>query len=128
LNRLTPDHPFGFESMESRGILDMIGILAKVAQDVSWRAKNGIEMILMHLVLSLTMCITIPSLGNDQRHQVLLRVHKRRTERDENISGKKDNLIAQLLRPSWNEYAPKVPLYNAALMVALLLNHIPGTQ
>ncbi len=27
--------------MESRGILDTIGILAKVAQDVSWRAKNG---------------------------------------------------------------------------------------
>ena len=41
LKRLTPDHPFGFESMESRGIIDMIGILAKVAQDVSWRAKNG---------------------------------------------------------------------------------------
>jgi hypothetical protein len=41
LNCLTPDHPFGFESMESRGILDTIGILAKVAQDVLWRAKYG---------------------------------------------------------------------------------------
>jgi hypothetical protein len=27
--------------MESKGILDTIGILAKVAEDVSWKAKNG---------------------------------------------------------------------------------------
>ncbi len=27
--------------MRSKGILDTIGILAKVAQDVSWKAKNG---------------------------------------------------------------------------------------
>ena len=31
----------GFSVMRSKAHLDTIGILAKVAQDVSWRAKNG---------------------------------------------------------------------------------------
>ncbi|KAL3823017.1 hypothetical protein ACHAXA_005205 [Cyclostephanos tholiformis] len=58
--------------------------------------------------------------------------------KDENISEKKDDLIARLLKPHkrkilimhtrWNEYVPKVPSCNATLMVALLLNHIPGTR
>lgn len=59
-------------------------------------------------------------------------------ERDERITGKKDELIDRLLKPRKpeilimrkrrNEYVPKVPSSNAALMVALLLHHVPGTQ
>ncbi|KAL7455999.1 hypothetical protein ACHAWC_007527 [Mediolabrus comicus] len=33
-----------------------------------------------------------------------------------------------ILRARRKEYVPRVPSSNAALMVALLLNHIPGTQ
>jgi hypothetical protein len=59
-------------------------------------------------------------------------------ERGEKIGGKKSDLIARLLQPRKpeiliarsrrNEYVPKVPSSNAALMVALLLHHVPGTQ
>ena len=31
----------GFSVMKSKGHLDTIGVLAKIAQDVSWKAKNG---------------------------------------------------------------------------------------
>merc|ERR1712157_438555 len=54
------------------------------------------------------------------------------------ISGKKDDLIARLLKPRKpeilimrarrKEYVPKVPSCNAALMVALFLHHTPGTE
>lgn len=59
-------------------------------------------------------------------------------DRGEMIGGKKDDLIARLLKPRKpeilimrtrrGEYVPKVPSSNAALMVALLLHHTPGTQ
>ena len=59
-------------------------------------------------------------------------------ERDEKISGKKDDLIARLLKPRKPEililrarrklYVPKVPSSNAAIMVALVLHHTPGSQ
>lgn len=59
-------------------------------------------------------------------------------ERGEKIGGKKADLVARLLQPRKpeilimrmrrNEYVPKVPSSNAALMVALLLHHRPGTQ
>lgn len=59
-------------------------------------------------------------------------------ERGEKISGKKPELIARLLQPRKPEililrmrrnlYVPKVPSSNAALMIALLLHHVPGTQ
>lgn len=59
-------------------------------------------------------------------------------DRGEKMGGKKEDLIARLLKPRKpeilimrarrNEYVPKVPSSNAALMVALLLHHIPGTQ
>ncbi|EJK72719.1 hypothetical protein THAOC_05720, partial [Thalassiosira oceanica] len=59
-------------------------------------------------------------------------------ERDEKISGKKDDLIARLLKPRKPEililrarrklYVPRVPSSNAAIMVALVLHHTPGSQ
>ena len=59
-------------------------------------------------------------------------------ERGEKLGGNKADLIARLIKPRKpeilimrmrrNEYVPKVPSSNAALMVALLLKHVPGTQ
>ncbi|KAL3822257.1 hypothetical protein ACHAXA_005890 [Cyclostephanos tholiformis] len=197
----------GFSVMESRGILDTIGILAKVAQDVSWRAKNGsIDAIYSYEEFLSRVKVLGDDIGdpptsrehqnpappvvvnakhtpeqfcsrndtdafspqsdnvqnNSQSRQrsktsgttksaqeenseecslkklTLAQLKDRCKERDENISGKKDDLIARLLKPRKpeilimrtrrNEYVPKVPSCNAALMVALLLNHIPGTQ
>jgi hypothetical protein len=58
-------------------------------------------------------------------------------DRDEKISGKKNDLIVRLLKPRKpeilimrarrNDYNPKVPSCNAALMVALLNHHVVGT-
>ena len=59
-------------------------------------------------------------------------------ERDEKQSGNKSQLIQRLLKPRKPEvliartrrgqYVPKVPSCNAALMIALLLNHRPGSE
>lgn len=59
-------------------------------------------------------------------------------ERDEKVSGTKKDLIERLLeerkpeilltRNRRNQYVPKLPSSNAALLVALLLNHTPGTE
>jgi len=60
------------------------------------------------------------------------------TERDEKVSGTKKDLIERLLqerkpeilltRARRNQYVPRLPSSNAALLVALHLNHIPGTE
>jgi hypothetical protein len=59
-------------------------------------------------------------------------------ERQEKVSGTKKDLIDRLLqerkpeilltRARRNQYVPKLPSSNAALLVALLLNHTPGTE
>jgi ERCC4-type nuclease len=59
-------------------------------------------------------------------------------DRDEKLSGAKKDLIARLLKPRKPEllilrsksgqYVPKVPSCNAALLVALLLNHRSGSD
>ena len=59
-------------------------------------------------------------------------------DRDEKQSGNKIQLIERLLKPRKPEvlilrsrrgqYVPKVPSCNAALLIALLLNHRPGTE
>ncbi|KAL3768086.1 hypothetical protein ACHAW5_009143 [Stephanodiscus triporus] len=197
----------GFSVMRSKGILDTVGILAKVAQDVSWKAKNGsIDAIFSYKEFLNRVKVLGEDIGDpptDKEHQnpappvvvnaehipehlrnrndddafspqsentqsnfqsrqgsktsstqtvyeetseefaqlknmSIAQLKDRCKERDEKISGKKDDLIARLLKPRKpeiliirirrNEYVPKVPSCNAALMVALLLNHVPGTQ
>ena len=58
-------------------------------------------------------------------------------ERDEKMSGSKNDLVARLLqkrkpeilisRSRRSQYVPRVPSSNAAVVVALLLHHEPGT-
>ena len=195
----------GFSVIRSKGHLDTIGILAKVAQDVSWKAKNGnIDVRLTYPQFLSRIKACGEELGNaptSKEHQnpappVVVnanRIPKRSSnahekeegdfvqprkldpsdndeskgssaevthedsghaaelkrlsiqalkeqckERGEKTGGNKAELIARLLQPRKpeililrarrNEYVPKVPSCNAALMVALLLHHIPGTQ
>mmetsp|Transcript_9714 Transcript_9714/g.13737 ORF Transcript_9714/g.13737 Transcript_9714/m.13737 type:complete len:1135 (+) Transcript_9714:72-3476(+) len=59
-------------------------------------------------------------------------------DRDEKMTGKKDALISRLLkkrkpevlitRSRQGEYVPKIPSSNAAILVAILLNHVPGAE
>jgi len=59
-------------------------------------------------------------------------------ERDEKVTGSKSDLIQRMLKPRKPEiilarkrqgqYVPKVPSANAAIMVALLLNHRQGSE
>lgn len=59
-------------------------------------------------------------------------------DRDEKVSGNKKELVKRLLskrkpeilitRSRRSQYTPKIPSCNAAIIVALLLNHIPGTE
>ncbi len=193
--------------MRSKGHLDTIGILAKVAQDVSWKAKNGvIDVKYTYKQFLERIKVCDEKLGNPptlKEHQnpappvvvnwnpaVTRSTHPKTTsddqkktsknkepesqpnmncseaesneggksaeeisglnkmslqalkdlckERGDKIGGKKEDLIARLLKPRKpeilimrtrrNEYVPKVPSCNAALMVALHLHHIPGTQ
>ncbi|KAL7531615.1 hypothetical protein ACHAXR_007312 [Thalassiosira sp. AJA248-18] len=198
----------GFSVMKSKGHLGTIGILAKVAQDVSWKAKNGSidtnftykQFLSRVKVLSdeigdpptsehqnpappvVTAEENIPGpssnvvaapdddsfspqsnvqndvqpttssvqtsrdenseeqseLKSELNKLSIAKLKERCKERDEKIGGKKEDLIARLLKPRKpellimrarrKEYVPKVPSCNAALMVALLLNHVPGTQ
>jgi len=187
----------GFSVMRSKGHLDTIGILAKVAADVSWKVKNGVidveftyQQFLRRvkdvsndkgdpptsrehqnpappIVVANHNSQPAPSPdnvnGNDgdvpaphadqdprqnpeENSEVTAELNKlsiqvlkdRCKERGEKIGGKKADLIARLLKPRKpeillmrmrrNEYVPKVPSSNAALLVALLLHHIPGTQ
>lgn len=199
----------GFSVMRSKSTLDTIGILAKVVQDVSWKAKNGNIDIMYSYEQFLS---RVKKLGDDKGdpptdsvHQnpappvvvntnfmpstsntaaaaaaapnagdndpfspqrsnspggfsdddtqqqnsnaervaelkklSMARLKEMLKERDEKTGGKKDELISRLLKPRKpellilrarrKEYVPKVPSSNAALMIALLLNHIPGTQ
>jgi len=197
--------------MRSKSTLDTIGILAKVVQDVSWKAKNGnidvmytYEQFLSRVKklgedkgdpptdrahqnpappvvvntnfmsnTSNTATVAAASAAEDDNvpfspqrsdypggcgldtdtqqennnnaEQVaelkklsMARLKEMLKERDEKTGGKKEELISRLLKPRKpellilrarrKEYVPKVPSSNAALMVALLLNHIPGTQ
>jgi flagellar motility protein MotE (MotC chaperone) len=85
------------------------------------------------------------SLGNDQNERYsaleklsLAELKELCVDRNEKISGSKKDLIDRLLqerkpeilltRARRNQYVPKVPSSNAALLVALLLNHTPGTE
>lgn len=197
--------------MRSKSILDTIGILAKVVQDVSWKAKNGNIDIMYTYEQFLS---RVKKLGEDKGEPPTDRSHMNPAppvvvntnflsnaavnaaaaaaaasptgegdettfspeptkcgfdsdtetqqqnnnaeqvtelkklsmeqlkemlkDRDEKIGGKKEELISRLLKPRKpellimrarrKEYVPRVPSSNAALMVALLLHHIPGTQ
>jgi hypothetical protein len=200
----------GFSVMRSKSTLDTIGILAKVVQDVSWKAKNGNIDVMYTYEQFLS---RVKKLGEDKgdpptdkAHQnpappvvvntnfmsntsndaaaaasaaednhatcspqksdspdgydldtdtqqqntnnaeqvaelkklSMTRLKEMLKERDEKTGGKKEELISRLLKPRKpellilrarrKEYVPKVPSSNAARMVALLLNHIPGTQ
>jgi len=200
----------GFSVMKTKGHLDTIGVLAKVAQDVSWKAKNGnIDATITYKQLVTQVKKLGEEIGDpptDREHQnpappvvtdaehipeassnplddddnafipgnpldddnafaqnniqsktssaptlreenseeytelkkmPIAKLKEKCKERDEKIGGKKDELIARLLKPRKpeilimrvrrKEYLPKVPSSNAALMVALLLNHVPGT-
>ena len=201
--------------IRSKSNLDTIGILAKVAQDVSWKAKNGnIDVMYTYeqflsrvkkvgddkgdpptdrahqnpappVVVNTNFLsnnintaaaaaaaaasssaaadgntdTTFTPQGNggfdsdedtNTQHQnnaeqvaelkklSMARLKEMLKERDDKTGGKKEELISRLLKPRKpellilrarrKEYVPKVPSSNAALMVALLLNHIPGTQ
>ena len=194
----------GFSVIRSKAHLDTIGILAKIAQDVSWKAKNGnidARFTYKKFLERIKMCdeklgnpptskehrnpappvvvnwnppapkssktnvgkdhprsdkaapskdakpmekATVQHLEEDSEQVEELKklsiqaLKDRCKERGEKLGGKKDELIARLLKPRKpeilimrarrNEYVPKVPSCNAALMVALLLHHIPGTQ
>jgi len=188
----------GFSVMRSKGHLDTIGVLAKVAQDVSWKANNGsIEANFTYKQFLSRVKVLEEDIGDpptSHEHQnpappvvvnaenlpaptnntavdattfspqsdvqssaqpqtssaqtsqeedqlkkmSLAQLKEMCKERNEKVGGKKDDLIARLLKPRKpeilimrarrNEYVPKVPSSNAALMVALLLNHVPGTQ
>lgn len=180
--------------MKSKSHLDTTTLLAKIAQDVSWNAKNGsIDAILSYKDFLSRVKMLDDEIGDpptSREHQnpappivttdraspsrnttktnspppkdpkapatheshndvhneessqlkklTLAQLKDRCKERDEKISGSKDALIARLLKPlkpailimraRRNEYVPKVPSCSAALMVALLLNHVPGSQ
>eukprot|EP00985_Skeletonema_marinoi_P015226 scaffold7820_cov99-Skeletonema_marinoi.AAC.1 len=199
----------GFSVMRSKSTLDTIGILAKVAQDVSWKVNNGNIDVMYSYEQFLS---RVKKLGEDKGEPPTDRAHQNPAppvvvntnfmsstanaataaasstrdddatfspqrsdspggfgsdddapqqtnnaekvaelkklsmarlkemlkERDEKTGGKKEELISRLLKPRKpellilrarrKEYVPKVPSSNAAIMVALLLNHIPGTQ
>jgi len=202
----------GFSVMRSKSTLDTIGILAKVAQDVSWKVNNGNVDVLYSYEQFLS---RVKKVGEDKgdpptdrEHQnpappvvvntnfmpnasnaataaaaasnvrdddatfspqrsaspgghgsdddtqqqqninaeqvaqlkklSMARLKEMLKERYEKTGGKKEELISRLLKPRKpeililrarrKEYVPKVPSSNAALMIALLLNHTPGTQ
>lgn len=201
----------GFSVMRSKSTLDTIGILAKVAQDVSWKVNNGNTDVLYSYEQFLS---RVKKVGEDKgdpptdrEHQnpappvvvntnymtnasnaataaaaasnvrdddatfspqrpaspgghssdddtqqqninaeqvaelkklSMARLKEMLKERYEKTGGKKEELISRLLKPRKpeililrarrKEYVPKVPSSNAALMIALLLNHTPGTQ
>ena len=200
-----PEH--GFSVMKTKGHLGTVCKLAKVAEDVSWKAKNGstdatftYQQFLSRVKVlddkygdaptdprHMNPAPPVPDTGgmpestfgeedspfyepgqegdpamdskqeakkpaskpppaqevNSEEHAQLKKLSiaqlkERCKERDEKIGGKKDDLIARLLKPRKpeiliararrKEYVPKVPSSNAALMVALLLHHVPGTQ
>ena len=202
-----------FQTVDDESNLDTIGILAKVAQDVSWKAKNGNIDVMYTYEQFLS---RVKKVGDDKgdpptdrAHQnpappvvvntnflsnntntaaaaaaasssaaadgntdttftpqenggfdsdedattqpqnnaeqvaelkklSMARLKEMLKERDDKTGGKKEELISRLLKPRKpellilrarrKEYVPRVPSSNAALMVALLLNHIPGTQ
>jgi len=199
----------GFSVMRSKGHLDTIGILAKVAQDISWKVKNGvIDVKYTYKQFLDRIKVCDEKLGNPptlKEHQnpappvvvnwnpagpkttntkttsddpkktnksnepetepepnmnyseanlngggenceeiselkkmSLQALKDLCKERGDKIGGKKEDLIARLMKPRKpeiiimrarrNEYVPKIPSCNAALMVALHLHHIPGTQ
>jgi len=194
----------GFSVMRTKGHLDTVGLLAKVAQDVSWKANRGnIDTTVnykdfLRKVKALGDEIGDPPTEREHQnpappvvtnaeyapeasanpldddrafspcHDTQNDVHPKNSsaqtlqkdenseeyselkkmsiaelkekckERDEKIGGKKNELIARLLKPRKpeilimrarrKEYVPKIPSSNAALMVALLLNHVPGSQ
>jgi len=202
----------GFSIMTSRSHMGSMKILAKIASDVSWKAKNNsIDCSLTYdeFLLKMKQCdegkgdppassehqypaapIVTPSLygsptisrgsRNSPSHPLstpincsgdrsnetqieneeisglnnmnsnennpefetlkqlsLAELKRRCKERDEKQSGTKMEIINRLLKPRKPEililrsrrgqYVPKTPSCNAALMIALLLNHEPGS-